>query len=553
MRLVINISVLLLGIGILLSCTVNEPPINPGSNGGDAPASGLTSPKDLDFSRVGYHFGESDFPEYKQNVIYISPRGNMEDPENDVKTDMTAEINNALKSVVQPGTVVLRAGRYYVSGQIKLDRSNVILKGETSASGDDPKSINMTTVISTRRDSKKASLLAFGNTESSPVRSITGTIITDEHISEGSICVTVDESRDFAEGDRVIIRRPQSEAWIRDLGMDAIIGKDGNTYSWTDYKSSMDIEIERIVTKRVGKVLYFDNPLPMSIDSKYGGGMVSHCTFTSPRVTESGVENINFDTVYDETVYSTQNGGSSVPLDKYHSDENHCWNAIRVFGAEHCWIKGITASHFSFSAVSIYGYSKNITVEDCHSYEPVSVINGSRRYAFAIGPAQLCLFKGCTADKDRHQFVTTGVTSIGPHVFVDCIATNSYSNAGPHSKWATCVLYDCLKTDALLSVEDAYYLGYSTGAQGWQGANHVFWNCEAATIVCQSPQVSARNWAWGCIGQKLCGSLANTENYGDRPDGQWFSAGVPVEPESLYKWQLGERLKEGDSLLHLIN
>ncbi len=513
---------------------------------------GITSPADIDFSRVGYHYGEDEFPDYSishpNNIIFISPKGNGKTAEKDKLIDRTQDIQEALNNVKKPGTVVLLKGRYYVSGHIKVP-GRVILRGETSKKKTEPRKRNLTTIISTMQDEyvdkTNPKVLTMGFAKC--FRTITSEVdIVDEYVSEGSMSVNVSNSSLFRVGDEIIIRRPDQMNWRKDLGMDVIVERDGvGTKPWNN-ENGMTIDAERIITKIEGQTLYFENPLPMALEAKYGGGKVCLYKWNRERFRESGVEYINFDSFFDPTVLGEKKG------EPFYADENHNWTAVCVSGAQHCWVKGITATHFAYSAVAILGNSKNITVEDCHSYEPVSLIKGRRRYAFSIGRAQLCLVKNCTADKDRHQFVTTMVNSIGPHVFVDCSATNSYSNAGPHAHWATSVLYDNIKTDELLSVEDAYYWGAGKG-QGWQGANHVFWNCEAESIVCQNPQASARNWAWGCIGKKRWGSLDITQNEGDRPDGEYFSHGTHITPRSLYYDQLEKRKAAGISLKRFIN
>lgn len=511
----------------------------------------ITSPEEIDFSRIGYHYGEDEIPSYDANIIYLEPIGNGNTPEEDQRVDRTADINDAIANVSKPGTVILKAGRYYVDEKILMNSSDVILRGETDMSALDPRNRNLTTIIGTLQDDSHPSLIVFGNMKSEPIKG-EGVRITAARIPEGSLFVTVGNPQLFAIGETVLISRPDNSSWHHDLGMDKILSKDGTqTYSWSDYGHSFEINAERIITSIEGNRLYLDAPLPMSIEAKYGQGYVYHCIQSQPRVTESGVEYLNIDNIYDKSVVSANYGGK-IYLNTYHADENHYWNAVRFFGAEHCWVKGVTGSHFAFSTVSVYGYSKNLTIEDCHSYDPVSLISGSRRYAFTIAKGQLCLFKGCTAEKDRHEFVTTGVYAVGPNAYVDCVGTESFSNAGPHAHWATCMLYDRVKTAELLSVEDASYLGSSSGAQGWQGANHVFWNCEAPVIVCQSPQVSARNWAWGCIGEKSWGSLGCTSNEGDRDDGEWYSHGSHVSPSSLYEYQLEQRLSSGNTIMSKI-
>ncbi len=511
----------------------------------------IESPLDMDFSRVGYHFGEDEIPDYMnlypKNIIYVSPKGNGASQDDDEIIDRYEDITNAINNVSKPGTVVLKAGRYYVSKQLRLP-GQTVLRGETDSSISNPLERNLTTIISSTQSveaaSDKTELILMGCASSgNPILSTDGVAVVNEYVPEGAMCLRVEDASGFAVGDAVLVCRPDSDLWHSDIGMDNIV-YDGGTAAWDSGK--FNINAERYITAINENTLFFDNPLPMSLDSKYGTATVCHYTWKMPRYSESGIEYLNFDTLFDKSVISQKDG------EDYFSDENHFWSAVLVYGAQHCWVKGITGSHFSFATVSLRGNARNITIEDCHSYEPVSQITGKRRYAFAIGRAQLNLFKNCTADKDRHQFVTTMVESIGPNVFVDCTATNSYSNAGPHANWSTCTLYDNIKTDELLSVEDAYSYG-ATHNQGWQGANQFFWNCESGSIICQSPQTSAKNWAWGCIGQKKWGSLSVTQNQGDRPEGQYNSHDAHIEPRSLYYYQLDNRMSKGTSLKAYIN
>jgi hypothetical protein len=252
------------------------------------------------------------------------------------------------------------------------------------------------------------------------------------------------------------------------------------------------------------------------------------------RTMECGVENIRFESDKDPRVVDRLKSGKYKDLE-YCSDEEHAWSAIEVKSAEHCWIRNVTAVCFGYSLVELKTGAKNITVRDCVFKDPVSVITGSRRYAFNISRGELCLIERCRAENDRHGFVT-GARVPGPNVFVDCDMVNAFSDIGPHHRWASGVLYDCCRTDGLLAVQDR--AGYGSG-HGWAGVNFVFWNCVAETIICQSPWIGGKNWCIGCTGTKLPG-----RKYRDhmvRPDGEWISHGQHVSPKSLYRSQLESR------------
>ena len=177
-------------------------------------------------------------------------------------------------------------------------------------------------------------------------------------------------------------------------------------------------------------------------------------------------------------------------------------------------------------------------------------MTGSRRYAFNLSGAELCLVRDCSCDNDRHGCVT-GARVCGPNVFTRCNGTTMWSDFGPHHRWSTGLLYDRIDTDYQLNCQDRDNWG---SGHGWPGANLVFWNCRAKTIVCQSPWVSAQNWAVGCIGtidSKVRKGITfenASRHYEDgqqRPKGVFHSFGKHVEPESLYEYQLNTRLSQG--------
>jgi hypothetical protein len=186
--------------------------------------------------------------------------------------------------------------------------------------------------------------------------------------------------------------------------------------------------------------------------------------------------------------------------------------------------------------------ARYITVTDCTSLHPVSVITGSRRYAFHIGRGEMCLVKNCRAEEDRHAFVV-GPRDSGPNVFAFCESVKTISDVGPHQRWAMGTLYDNQITDNLLAVQDG---GNNGTGHGWRGTNFILWNCTAARLVCQSPWATGLNWCVGCIGAREPGRLK------DRLPGEWISHGTPVSPSSLYEWQLSERQKNGIRLTQIL-
>lgn len=517
-----------------------------------------------DFSRVGYHYGDDDIPEYTRVIATLEPTGD--------NTDRAAEIQAAidLADGISNSVVLLKEGDYYVSKQININKSHLVLRGEGGGKND----TNRTRLIATG-NGKMGACLCLGDSDAvNPVTDPSSlTQISESYVPVGRLSLCVYDASQFSVGDRIFIYRPATQNWLHDIRMDAI--SDGENWITDSYH----VNQERIITGIAGNRIMLDAPVVMALDSFYGGGYV--VKMSKKRIVESGIENIFLESQYDasqtknyENDYIVNVYGNSSPLpfwsySKVYVDEDHCQDAVKVVHCEHCWVKGISGQYFVFSLVGLGQGSRNVTVEDCHSYEPISQIEGSRRYAFcANNKTTLGLFKGCTAEYDRHQFVTTSL-SIGPLVFTDCSATKCLLETGPHCQWAAGVLYDCVKVDSgQISVQDSDFTG--TGAShGWQGANHVLWNCEAPQIVCQSPWVgdgrnpTGRNYCIGCVGTKALSSVKVNGTYlNDRPQAEWIPDpgagssnsshvtsgtyyGATANGLSLYEAQLAERKAAG--------
>ncbi|MDD6152092.1 MAG: glycosyl hydrolase family 28-related protein [Bacteroidales bacterium] len=468
-----------------------------------------------DFSRVGYHWGEKEIPDVPVVMTISAPADN---------SDALELIQKAIDTAPSPGAVLLKAGTYYVSNTIKMKRSGIVLRGE----GED-KTIIKCTSTEDGNGSNKVSALIYLGSSASKVLGDNSKIIA-KYVPVGQMWVPVANPEKFAVGDDVYIYRPATPAWIHDLHMDELAELYPGNVNWDP--AAYGIYWQRKVMSIDGYKIYLDNPVVMCLggEEKYGTARLYKGKVA--RISECGVENLSLDTVYDPSVMTGND----------YTDENHCVSAINVTNTEHSWIRNVTTRHFYLSGVDLKSGAKNITVSDCTVLEPVAKVEGGRRYAFHFSASEQCLIKNCLCDDDRHQYVCGGRVP-GPNVFLRCRGTHSRSDAGPHQRWATGVLYDNIKVTRDINVQDR--AGWGTG-HGWAGVNFVFYNCEATSYVVQSPWVTGQNWCIGCIGTKKSTTYSNfKDNYGPRPDGIWESQGSHVSPESLYESQLADRLSKG--------
>ena len=463
-----------------------------------------------DFSRVGYMWGDKEIPTYDVVTILTPPASG---------TDATELIQNAINSVSGTGAILLKAGTYNVSGSININKSGVVLRGEGKS----------TVIKATGTDTRN--LIQLGINTSQKLINVSASEIITPRLAVGQLRVPVKEPWKFSIGDRIVIWRPATYKWLDDLKMTKIPQNSENRVVQWD-PADYNLTWERSVTDIQGDYIYIDNPVVMETSYEYGGGWLMRCNWD--RISGSGIENMHLDTEFNEAEKDSKGRWC---------DEDHAWSAVIVRAAEHCWVRGVSSSHFAFATVYNAVGAKNITVEDCHGYMPVSEITGSRRYAFQYSGAQLCIVKDCTCEHDRHAFATSHARTTGPNVFLRCSATNVFGDLGPHVGWTTGVLYDNVKTDTqYIAVQDRHN---TAEGHGWAGVNFVLYNCEAPGIVCQNPWVTGKNYAIGCVGTKYPHNRYNVDSSFSRPDGEWISEGVHVTPVSLYEDSLEKRHSQG--------
>ena len=599
-----------------------------------------------DFSRVGYKYGDE--------AILTRPvvrTITMSDVASAIASSQAADttdfIQQALDAVGDAGggALLLKNGTYNVSRILFIDKDNVVLRGESrdgtiiknnssiqapviyvgrsqAKQAGETETDNLTFVAGRRvRVTTTKTTGTGGNASYGEVTLVTytplapsmtigaNTLITEDYVPLGRLWVQVANPKLFKVGDPVRIYRKSNSEWLTDIGMDRIPENGRTSSSGTKQwdLSTYTFGWTRKVTEVRGNRIYLDAPVPMSLESRYGGADLQHYSWN--RVKGCGVENLTIDCKYDDTLV---NNGKEV-------DEAHAWKAVVVGIAEHCWVRNVTSKHMGYGLADLREGARCITVENCRCLTPVSIVSGSRRYAYCISKgAELCLVKNCYCEDDRHSFVTNG-PALGPNVFTECESVNGNSSVGPHWGWATATLYDCIVADTNFEAQDGSHQG--TG-HGWRGVNTVFWNVSTTkNIVCQNvwgtcftcgakwnqtsvckecgePIVpSGRNYAVGCIGTKKSRTVyyhldyynqqtedyfVNLYGYGsngeNRPDGEWYpsrmyeeSGGSPImlpyeapvswwpvftitsfsKPASLYQSQLEDRHARGVYLNNL--
>ena len=460
-----------------------------------------------DFSRVGYHHGDKPIPQYTVTKS-ISP----------IEGDNTAHIQQAIDEISQlpldenghRGTLLLKSGVYPVAGTVFVKTSGIVIKGEGS-------NVSETVLLGTTH--KRYPIIHVLGEGLPREESGSRVAISDDFVPVGTFKLKVSSAKAFKVGDHVMVFRPGTQNWIHDIKMDQIVERQG-TRQWT--AKEYNLAFERQIEKIEGDYIYLDNPIVMQMEKQYGGGEIYRYSYEG-RIREVGIEDLCIESEYNA-----------------YDDPEHAWTAVLVDKAENCWVSNITARHLANTGVFCERYSKNVTVQNCRCLEAKSIITGGYRYSF-YNNGQQNLFLNCIATEGRHDFVT-GSRVMGPNVFYNCRASQTYSDAGPHHRWTCGTLYDNIVTDGEINVQDRGKMG---SGHGWAGVNQVLWNCFAKTCVVQSPWVSGKNYSIGTKGIKAQGAFKG------RPDGVWEGQNeTNLEIRSLYQAQLLAR--KGKDLM-LIN
>ncbi|KAK9765686.1 hypothetical protein K7432_005780 [Basidiobolus ranarum] len=437
-----------------------------------------------DFSYAGYEAGAKPIPENIPSLVTLTPSSG--------NTDDTARIQQAVNTLgskpIDSGTgyrgaLLLQSGVYRIAQSIQIGYTGVIIRGDLNGN---------TTIIAT--------------------------------VGSFQIQVATSDIQNLNVGDDVIVGRVGNDPWIRELRMDDLSSRDPEnrqSKNWTPFDLLFTRSISYINSETGTIVL--DSPLTSSFEDKWGGGYVYKYNYPG-RISHVGIEYINGVSIFNPAIVSRTDDGKD-----YYSDELHADSFVTFERLQHGYVRKVTGKHFNNFVITVNN-TRWVTVQDCAYSEPVSIIEGTKRYAYFIEDgSEMILHQRNYASQARHAFIV-GAKVTGPNVFYNCTSIDDYDTSEPHHRWSVGGLFDNVSAD--IAVQDREY--YGTG-HGWAGANYVLWNTNGTAVVQKPP--TAMNFAIGVQGTQERGAFPKQAG-----PGYWESHGTKVEPNSLYQWQLNERL-----------
>ncbi|HEX8601773.1 MAG TPA: DUF6298 domain-containing protein, partial [Pseudoduganella sp.] len=406
----------------------------------------------IDFSHAGYGAGAA-VPRVAAPTLLVRPGGG----------DDTALLQAALDAAARlprradgfRGVVELAPARFHVGGQLRMTAEGVVLRGS---------GIGRTVLVATGRG-RRALIVAGG--DRNPATGAAATVV-DEVVPAGALTVTVSGSAGLQPGDRVVLTRPSTKAWIRDLGMDALPGTFAALrYHWP--AGSRDLVWDRTISAidtDSGRVT-LDAPITTALEARYGAALLAKVTASEP-LRQIGIEGLTIDSEYERA---------------NPRDEEHAWDGIVLDHVEDAWVRKVGGRHLVGSLVRIGQRARRITVEHVNNGEPVGEPGGYRRRSFLVEGQQV-LVQHCAADAGINDFAI-GFLAAGPNVFRNCRATHALGASGSYESWASGVLYEDVRIEGA-GLRLAFDAQRAQGG-GWTAANAVVWNSRAAEIVASGP------------------------------------------------------------------
>jgi hypothetical protein len=457
-----------------------------------------------DFSFAGYHFGEDPLPRVKvvADVRSFGAKG-------DGKTDCTQAFIKAIEAT-DKGAIIIPAGRYIVSDIIRIEKPNIVLRGE----GPGKTVIHVTTELEDVRPNMGATtggrptsnyswsggfIWAKGSYAQKPLSAITS------EANRGSKELTVQAPDGLKTGQRVTVA-------LRDDDKNTLLnylysGDPGNTGKIR--KPINTGMVSRIASVR-GNRITLERPLRFDVRKSWRPVLKS---FT-PTVNEVGIEDLSI----------------TFPVNPYrgHFTERGM-NGIALNGVADCWVR-------------------NVKISNCDSAIYVS--------------GMFCTVDGLVVDSKRPaNRATTGHHGIS--YGTDCLVQNfdlqthfihditlSHLQAGNVTKNGKGInlSLDHHKAAPYENLFCNLYVGQGNEIWRCGGGRDLGKNCGArATFWCIKSQQDI-NWPQARFGpdsMNLVGVKTSATSTKDR-GGKWFEAIPPekLQPADLHAAQLSRRLRK---------
>lgn len=453
------------------------------------------------------------------------------------------------------GALLLKDGTYRVSSTLWIEKSGVVIRGE----GDDDGG----TVILAQGTDKYVVFVIEGPNDIEPNSERSFREITDSYVPVGARSFNVASTSGHQVGDEIFVLKRINDAWIK-----ATKNPEAWNPDFHPFNQAYKYKYKRKILAINGNNITIDAPIVDAINTTYGGGMIigydTENATQEFRIKQCGIERLQIRSEFnpnetERILYTNED---------LFSDEDHAWVGIEIDNAVDCYVKEVTGKYLGYGLVTLKHGAYRVTVQNCSMLEPVSEMDGGRKYSFMVY-GQRNLIRDCFSRLARHDFAL-GQRAAGPNVFYNCTAEDSHNFSEPHLGWGTGTLYDNVQVNGPRAMLNALFRDNIDPGHGWAGANTVFYNCRAPLIYTMKPP-TAQNFILGVNGKippdTTFGGLVNlAKTVFQTPEGTKFNyKGHPVmgngyvyspnptqpidpiaDPASLWVKQRADRLLYGD-------
>jgi hypothetical protein len=371
------------------------------------------------------------------------------------------------------GAIVLAPGTYRLDGPLQISASGVVLRGSGSGDGG--------TVLSFEQPPGPVIGIAGAGRwrAAEPPRAI-----VDAYVPVGAEAVTLKSAAGLAVGDRVVVQRPFTAAFVAEIGMDQIPPRAGRTT--VQWKPGRGLLMARTIVSVTGDTVGLDAPVVDAIEAA-DGGTVWRYEFPG-EITRVGLESLSIDaTPVAPVAPLSLEQGRALRL-----------TGVLVDRASDAWVRDVRFRNLS-SYVVVDALAREVTLEDVHGRNDLPPWWPVPAFAFSVD-GQRTLVRRCSVTAENMMIATTQSRAAGPIVFQDCEGEGPRVSAGPHQRWAAGILFDNIDVSGSVAVVDRGNMG---SGQGWAGANVVVWNSAADRGFHVASPPTAYTWIIGATGEIL--------------------------------------------------
>jgi len=467
-----------------------------------------TTPVLPDFSYAGYHFSEAPIPDVKGrkyfNVVDFgaTPNDNQYDDAAIQKAIDAAEKNP------DGGVVFFPAGKYIIAAdedatkQIRIRKSNIVLKGSGSGTGgteiyQDKKRVNGRQFLFKPEEERYAKVTTI--TSDAPRESFTVQVADASRLKPGMDVVIKHKSEEFTR--LYFAPLPLKPEWTR------LFGDNGG----------MQIVEVHTIEKINGNTVTFKNPIHFEL-KQVASAPFELITYVS--IEECGIEDILF----------TSNWKTYPEEFVHHKNEIHdyAWEAVGMEFVKNSWIRNCEFHDWNEGVFIRAGYQ--VTVQDVTFLGKKGHASVHARTGYGV------LIKNCHFNGAQHHGAGTGYSASGT-VITQC-DLGMDQNFDSHSGQPYATLFDAVEGGVF------YNLGGPEPGHPHHGKQLVLWNFHHLSEKDQHynfwDMQRRRNYT---IASPILVGFRSNRKVDFQNEGVNQLQGTEVLPHSLFEAQLAYRLK----------